>query len=69
MERIEIERPSSGEGYVHPLWARQLMTPFKPCLVCLGNNDVTSPGPNKQDSPSAPVQPLKVGFGGLVEKA
>ena len=52
MDRMELERerPSAGEAYVNP-------------VVCLGNNDRTSPGPNKiQDSPSMPVQPVRNGF-------
>ena len=56
----ELEKPSAGEAYVRP-------------LVCLGNNDITSPGPNQypmtfaypaDDSPSMPVSPLQISFEG-----
>ena len=60
MERSELERPSSGEAYV-----RRFPDYDKRQTIVRGYDDafILSHSPNRQDSPSAPVQPLEIGFG------
>ena len=64
MDRSKLEVPCC-EAYSRPslIQVEGEVIGFIPPLVCLGNNDVTSPGQNKLDSPSMPVRPLGVGFG------
>jgi len=59
MERSEIERPSSGARYVRGLSPDQL----RDAEEYQRRLDLFF------DSPSAPVQPLKIGFGVKNEKA
>jgi len=56
MNRSELERPSSGEAYVSgPGWFR-----IDDTLFMLTNN--CAEALKLEDSPSAPVQPLNIGF-------
>jgi hypothetical protein len=49
MNRSEIERPSSGEAYSHPVR-------IDPGSLLVGGYLLYA------DSPSAPIQPVKIGF-------